>query len=92
MSERPTLITFLDRQHCETAAFEETPPPATLIRYAGAKNFSLICPGCGLGAGLDDHTVQETAPGIFTLSPSCICPREHCKAHYYVRENRIDWI
>ena len=54
--------------------------------------WTIICPGCGRGSSLADHNVEEHADGTVSIMPSCVCPRENCKAHYYVNHNKIDWL
>ena len=48
----------------------------------------LRCYKCGLTANLGLHEVQITGDNV-TISPSILCPREGCGAHYWIKDSQI---
>ena len=39
------------------------------------------CPKCGQSASLSDHTIKDTGE----VTPSLVCPHEHCSFHEHVQ-------
>ncbi len=77
--------------HRATAGERVAPAPGLFVVYPSGE-MTLFCPLCGKGAGLSNHTVEFDSDNTVTFSPSVICPGEKCKAHYYVRKNRIEYV
>jgi hypothetical protein len=51
--------------------------------------FYLQCYQCGIIANLGDHDQVDVINGVVTISPSILCPRESCKAHYFIKNGEI---
>jgi len=86
MSERLTEIKVISH---EQVTETNRPAPGTLI--LGPTWKTLICPTCGKGASLSEHTVTLNSDGTYTVNPSCVCPRKECGAHYFITKNQIQW-
>ncbi len=50
----------------------------------------IACYLCGLEAPTLSHTLTENSDGTVTISPSLMCPKEGCPAHYYIRNSKLE--
>lgn len=58
------------------------------VRRDAAGHYLHACAGCRVLSYMDNHIVDFDRK---TVSPSVgLCHR--CKAHYYIREGRIEWL
>jgi hypothetical protein len=80
MSERLTQVTIVDKDLLELL-------PGEMTCDAGRKYWFIGCPTCKGPGALAKHTVTEH-DGLITVSPSILCG---CGAHYFIRQNKIEW-
>lgn len=80
MTERLTQITIVDKAIHELC-------PGEIVWQATRRCWFIGCPGCTGAGNLAGHTTTVTG-GFITVSPSILCG---CGAHYFVRQNKIEW-
>lgn len=49
----------------------------------------LTCYKCNFHAFTSSHNHTFHEDGTVTLTPSVVCPKEGCDAHYYIRKSEI---
>lgn len=69
-----------------------TGEPGLFVDFKDGQPQTMWCPKCGKAGQLGDHHVDVLRSGeAVTITPSLICPREGCGAHYWVKAGKVEW-